>query len=201
MDIAPVVDYLSRNYIELLGFLFGIIYVILAIKENAWCWVAGIVNVTMYIIVFFDSRLYGMMSLQVIYLVMSIYGLVLWMGWFRKGRAKPKPAIRRVRKTESWIIFSFIAGATLLIGIMLAGTDNQIPYWDGLITSFGLAATWMTARKILDNWLVWIVNDVTCVIIYAFIGLYLTMAFYLLLAIMAVVGYREWKRSMLKEEA
>lgn len=201
MDYTPVVDYIFRNYIELLGFLFGIIYVILAIRENAWCWAAGIVNVAMYIIVFYESKLYGMMTLQIVYLIMSVYGLILWTGMFKKSNKTHKLAIRRPTKKETWVIFSFIAVGTLVIGILLSSTDNQIPYWDSLVTSFGLAATWMTARKILDNWLVWIVNDVTCVIIYASIGLYLTMAFYILLAIMAVVGYREWKRNMIKETA
>ena len=75
-------------------------------------------------------------------------------------------------------------------------TNSDIPYWDGLTTGLGLVATWMTARKILENWLVWIFTDILCVGIYYYKELHLTAIFYLIMAIIAVIGYYKWKRSM-----
>lgn len=211
-----ILDYLSANMIEFLGFLFGVIYVILAIRENFWCWIAGLVNVVMYIIVFYEQSLYGMMGLQVIYLFMSFYGLFLWSGLNKliklKGifpgiknpevvsdeagrkNIKEVPQITRMPAGYLWFVAGSIVVCTLIAGYFLTFTDNEIPWMDGLITAMGLAATWMTARKYIENWLVWIVNDLICVFLYFYLGLYLTAAFYIILFTMAIVGYFEWKK-------
>ncbi len=201
LPFMAILDYLSDNIIEFLGFLFGVIYVILAIKENFWCWIAGIVNVVMYIIVFYERSLYGMMGLQVVYLFMSIYGLLLWSGVYHPEKSKnKKPQIIHITTSWIWILSFSVITATFLTGFLLTYTDNEIPWTDGLITSIGLAATWMTARKYIENWLVWIGNDMLCIFIYLYLGLYLTMAFYIILFIMAIVGYIEWKKKMTTEK-
>ncbi|MFO7721824.1 MAG: nicotinamide riboside transporter PnuC [Bacteroidales bacterium] len=191
-----ILRYLAAHYIELLASLFGVIYVILAIRENIWCWIAGIVNVSLYIFVFWQSRIYGMMGLQTIYLLMSIYGLILWAGFIRRKNSKGELPVTNMPGRLRWMIFGATLIAALLTGYLLSFTDNQIPYMDGLTSAMGLAATWMTARKYLENWLVWIVNDAICVALYAYMGLWLTMVLYLIFAIMAVVGYFAWKKSM-----
>lgn len=193
---TTVINYLIGNSIEILGFLFGIIYVILAIRENFWCWMAGIVNVLMYIIVFYNSAVYGMMGLQIIYLVMSVYGLVVWSGWLKKKGEKAQPPVVTTPITQRWKLIVVVAGLALTIGWVLSFSDNTIPWMDGLTTSLGLAATWMTARKYIESWLVWIVSDLICVGLYAYIGLPLTMVFYIVLFAMAIVGYLQWRKSM-----
>ncbi len=191
-----IAHYLATHYIELLGFAFGITYVILAIRENYWCWIAGIVNVIMYIIVFYTSRLYGMMGLQYIYLLMSIYGFLHWAGLWKNKAGRSEVRVSRLPFRLMWVPTGFIVLGTIIIGYILTFTDNEIPFWDGLITAMGMAGTWMATRKILENWLLWIINDVICVIIYAYLGLYPTAIFYLFLAIMAIVGYRQWKKNL-----
>jgi nicotinamide mononucleotide transporter len=190
-----ILQYCTDNYIELLASLFGVIYVILAIRENIWCWIAGIINVSLYIFVFWQSRIYGMMGLQTIYLFMSVYGLVLWAGLIRKKNSRGDLPVTLTPRKTGWILLTFTIFAALLAGYLLSFTDNLIPYMDGLTSALGLVATWMTARKYLENWLVWIVNDVICVALYAYMGLWLTMGLYLIFAIMAVVGYYTWRKS------
>jgi nicotinamide mononucleotide transporter len=190
--IMTFIAYLSENYIELLGFLFGIVYVVLAIRENYWCWLFGMVNVAMYIVVFLQGKLYGMMSLQVIYLGMSVYGLIRWRG--KTGDAGGR--VQKIPTRTLLISLLSILFLTLLSVWILRFTDNSSPWMDGLITAMGLVATWMTARKYLENWLVWIVNDAICVGFYLYAGLYLTTVLYAIFLTMAVVGYIEWKRKM-----
>ncbi len=190
-----IAAYILSHYIELLGFFFGVIYVIMAIRENPWCWIAGIVNVGMYMVVFYQSRLYGAAVLQVIYLAMSVYGLLFWMGIGSK-KEKHVPAITHTPPRLWLLLIILMALGSAVLGILLSYTDNSIPYWDGITTAMGLTATWMAARKYLQNWMLWIVNDILCTIIYGSQGLYLTMALYLFLGIMAIVGYLQWRRKL-----
>lgn len=185
-------DYISENYIELLGFMAGIAYVVLAIREHYWCWVFGIINVGIYIFVFFQGKLYGMMSLQVIYLGMSVYGLIRWRGLSADSGTN---ILKIPNKTFVISMLSMVVLMLLSVWI-LKFTDNTSPWMDGGITAMGLVATWMTARKYLENWLVWIVNDAICVVFYFYSGLYLTTVLYAVFMVMAVVGYREWKRKL-----
>ncbi|HRZ42792.1 MAG TPA: nicotinamide riboside transporter PnuC [Bacteroidales bacterium] len=194
--METLTGYLQTHSIELLGFLFGIIYVVLAIRENPWCWVAGIVNAGLYVWVFFKSRFYGAAGLQGIYLLMSVYGWFFWLG-IGKKKEQAAPVVTHTPARGWPLLIALIAGGSVLFGALFSHTDNPIPWWDGITTAMGLVATWMAARKYLENWLVWIVNDTLCTIIYASQGLYPTMALYLVLGIMAVVGYLHWRKNLI----
>jgi len=192
-----VFAWISSNHIELLASVLGIVYVILATRQNIWCWLAGIINVALYIFIFFDARLYGDMSLQMVYLLLSIYG---WYSWkYGRSGGKEKLNITSLKLKRSMFLLMIVVILSVLFGYMLSYTNSDIPYWDGLTTALGLIATWMTARKILENWLVWIFTDLLCVGIYYYKELNPTAVFYLIMTILAVIGYYKWKRSM-KEE-
>ena len=189
-----VITWISSNYFELLATLFGILYVILAARQNIWCWLAGIINVTFYIFIFFDANLYGDMSLQMVYLLLSFYG---WYHWkYGKSENKEKLQISILKVRQALVLLIIVIVLSFVFGYLLSYTNSDIPYWDGLTTALGLVATWMTARKILENWLVWIFTDLLCVGIYYYKDLHPTAVFYLIMAIIAVVGFYNWKRSI-----
>jgi len=198
MDISNILElstsWISSNYIELLATIFGIIYVILATRQNIWCWVAGIINVALYIFIFFNARLYGDMSLQLVYLVLSFYG---WYSW-KYGRSDDKKILQvsTLKLRIALFLLIILLILSLLFGYLLSFTDSDIPYWDGLTTALGLIATWMTARKVLENWLVWIFTDLLCVGIYYYKELNPTAVFYFIMAVIAVIGYYKWKKAM-----
>ncbi len=187
-------DWIVQNYIELLGLVFGVAYVILAARQNIWCWATGIVNVSMYIYIFYAARLYGDMALQVFYLAMSFYGIYQWK--FGKTLSSSSISIRNIAPKILLTSGLYTLGAWIIFGWLLTKTPSDIPYWDGLTTALGLTATWMTARKYIQSWLVWIFTDALCVGIYLFKGLNLTAFFYGFLTIMAVYGYYEWKKQL-----
>jgi len=189
-----VVNYLSDHLIELTGFLFGVIYVVLVIREHYLCWVAGSINVIIYIVVFYQNSLYGMSLLQLFYLFMSIYGFLLWRGLYKPPGGTGAQQIRNIPVKLGWIVAAMVFIAAIVTGYLLSYTDSTIPRIDGATTILGLAATWMTARKFIENWLVWIVNDLVCVLVYLWIGLYLTAALYLVFFVMAIVGYLAWRK-------
>lgn len=187
-------EWLANNWIELTASVLGVAYVFLALKQKVLCWPVGIVNVGMYIYVFFQARLYGDMALQAFYLVMGFYG---WYRWsFGKNSGEEKLPIVRIKRRTGIVLAILTAISTIIFGIILTASSSSIPYWDGATTALGLAATWMTARKHLENWLVWVFTDLLCTGIYIYKELHMTSVLYFVLAIVAIFGWYEWKKNL-----
>jgi len=185
--------WLASNYIELIGSILGIVYVLLASRQNIWCWITGIVSCGLYIIVFFIEKLYGDMSLQFFYLIMGFYG---WYVWTHKKNKTKKIYISAIPLSQFLWMSVFVFSATFIFGYILSFTDDPIPYWDGFTNALGLAGTWMIARKYLENWLLWIFANSVCVAIYYYKGLYPTVIFYFIMSLLALRGYNIWKNEI-----
>jgi nicotinamide mononucleotide transporter len=179
---------------ELLAVVFGFGYVWLAIREDARCWPVGIVNVAIYFFVFFHARLYATAVLQAVYVVLSIYG---WRQWLRGGESGGRLAVSRT--PSRWAAFLAAAGvaASLGLGFFLKyRTDAALPFPDAATTAFSLVAQWMTTRKWLESWLVWIAVDAVYLGVYFSQSLYLSTGLYAAFLGMAMLGYRQWRASM-----
>ena len=182
------------NPYEAAGVLFGIVAVYLTVRENVWCWPLGLVNVALFVFVFWRARLYADMGLQVVYVGLCLYG---WYEWLHGG---PNHGALAVSRTPRWTIGLLAllgtAGAGLLGLFLTRHTDASVPFWDSSTTSFSLAAQFMQTRKWLESWIVWIVVDVVYVGIYVYKSLYLTAGLYTVFLALAVLGFREWKESL-----
>lgn len=180
--------------LELAGTILGLISVWLTVRQNIWCWPTGLVMVALYAVVFFRARLYADAGLQVVYFVLQLYG---WYEWLYGGKARGKLEVARITfRLGAWLAV-VAAAATALMGYMLATrTDASLPYWDSAATVLSLVAQWMLARKLIENWLVWITVDVLSIGIYAAKALYPTMALYAAFLGLAVFGWIEWRKSL-----
>jgi nicotinamide mononucleotide transporter len=179
--------------VELAAVVLGLTCVWLTVRQNIWCWPAGLGQVFLYIAIFYQVRLYSDMGLHAIYVLLGLYG---WWHWLRGGpaggtlpvtRIKPGPAAR-------WFAVALL-GTGALGGAMATYTDAALPYWDAGTTVLSLIAQWLLARKVLESWLVWIAVDILSLGIYYSRALYLTMGLYGVFLILAIIGYREWRRS------
>ena len=188
-----VQDWIINNYVELIGALLGIAYVLLASKQNIWCWLMGIISCALYIIVFFTAQLYGDMALQLFYLIMGLYG---WYLWQRNKNSDKKLMVNTIKKIHVVYLMLLVNISTVIFGYLLSFTDNPIPYIDGFTSALGLAGTWMTARKYIENWWLWIFANLFCVGVYFYRDLYPTAVFYLIMAILAYRGYLIWKKEL-----
>ncbi len=195
MLFTEITNWLSINYIEVIGALLGSIYVILAAKENVWCWFFGIINVLIYVYIFFQSQLFGEMILQIFYLLMSFYGLYVWL---KKTDNKQNKNIKisniKIKTLINAIITTIIIGFGF--GYLLTYTSTNVPYFDGIATALGITGTWMTARKYIENWIWWVFANIYCIGIYYYKELYPTIGFYVIITILAVIGYFQWKKAM-----
>ena len=184
--------------LEAAGVLFGVVAVWLTTRENVWCWPAGLVNVGLFIVVFYRAKLYADMGLQVVYVALCLYG---WTKWLHGGRNR---GALRVSATPRAALAALAAAGVVFaagLGFFLARrTDAALPFWDAGTTSFSLVAQAMQTRKWWENWLVWIAVDVVYVGIYVVKQLYLTAGLYAVFLVLAAVGLRSWRRSMAVSE-
>jgi len=168
--------------------------VLLTVRQIIWCWPAGLVSAGFFIIVFLHARLYGAMALQGVYVALMLYG---WHAWLHGGASGGQ--LRVSRTPRLWWLGLGLAGTVFAaaLGLFLEHqTDAALPFWDAGATSFSLAAQWMTTRKWIENWLVWIAVDVVYVGIYVSQGLYPTAGLYAVFLVLAALGLLEWRRSL-----
>lgn len=184
------------NYIEIFGALFGLLYIFLSIRQNIWCWPVGFITSALYVYVFFVTKFYADMGLQVYYLIVSVYG---WYHWMYGGKSKQqddlKPAWGNLRLYVA-LTFAAIALFAAIAFILVKFTDSEIPYWDAFTTAGSFIATWMLARKLIENWLVWILVDTVALGTYIYKELYATVALFLVYVVLAILGYLQWKRAL-----
>mgnify|MGYP003296193579 CR=1 FL=1 len=191
MDL--ITNWLSQqSLLETSGVITGILCVYLAAKNNIWNWPIAIVSVAIYIVIFIEAKLYADTGLQIYFLFTNIYG---WYFWSRKSKTGGKLAVSSIKRIE--IIWSVIAVLifTLALGFILkGGTDAVFPFTDSFCTACSLVAQVFLARKVMENWLIWIFVDVIYVGIYIAKGLDLTAGMYALYIYIALVGYLDWRK-------
>lgn len=184
--------------LELLAFITGIVGVWLTAKENILNFPVGIINVALYAWLFYSPsvRLYADALLQLIYIVLLIYGWYLW-------SVKKKSLVLIVTKTSSkdWLAYVPITLAgTLTLGYFLdTKTNASLPYADAGLTMASLLAQYLTSKKKIESWLIWIVADLAYVIMYMIKDLKLTALLYVVFILLAIFGFNNWKKIRLKE--
>ena len=182
------------SIIESVAVLFSVLYVILAAKENILCWWAAVISVTLYIYIFFSAQLYPETGLQVFYLFMAFYGYYNW--------NKKEQSLQIIEWNISKHFAVLILGAilTFLMGFYFTTyTNAKMPIVDSFTTVFSIFATYMVIKKILGNWLYWIVIDTVSVYLFYSRDLHLTSLLFMTYTIIAIFGYFNWLKMMQKD--
>lgn len=197
-DKGIMLDFLTRNWFEISGVLISLIYLYFSIKQKIWLWPFGILSALFYMLIYFQSKFYADMGLQVYYFFVSIYGWYVWTS-SKPGKTDEKASLIVTRtSSQLWLSLSIVM-LILWIGIffiLIKFTDSEIPAWDAFTTAASVIATWMLARKLIDHWLLWIIIDLVSMSLYIYKGLYPTSVLFAIYSIMALVGYRTWKNEM-----
>ena len=182
--------------IEIVATVFGLASVALTIRRSIWCWPAGLVQVVLYVWVFYRAKLYSDVGLHVVYIVLQLYG---WHHWLR-GRREPGavgaelPITRLSAAGWAAAAGAGAVGSVALGPVMARYTDAALPYWDAAVVGLSLVAQTLLARKVLENWLFWITVDVLAVGVYATKKLYPTTVLYAVFLVMAVLGWLAWRK-------
>jgi nicotinamide mononucleotide transporter len=183
------------NPFEVVGVMTGIVGVWLTTRQKIWCWPVGLVSVTSFIVVFSAARLYAAMGLQFVYVGLLAYG---WYSWLHGGEGRGTLAVSRLPRSLGVGLGAAGIVSTGIVAYWLrARTDEALPYLDGFTTSFSLVGQWMQARKYLENWVVWVIVDLVYVGMALSQGLTLTAGLYCVYVGLALMGFHDWRRSML----
>ena len=198
MDLGRLLELAVQNRLEIFAVVFGIVSVYLSTREHIWSWPTALVNVSLYFIVFLEAKLYADMGLQVVYFALSLYG---WYEWLYGGEQRTELHVSRITRSLGVRLAVIGVGSAVLLGTLLARfTDAALPYLDSLTTSTSLVAQWMMTRKILENWAVWVAVDVVYIGMFISKQLYLTAGLYAVFFVLAVMGFRQWKKSFTDRE-
>ena len=184
----------GSSCLELVAVTFGIVSVLLSVRENIWSWPTALVNVALYFALFSTAGLYSDMGLQVVYFGLSLYG---WYEWLYGGKGKTALLVSRT-PVRVWLILA-VVGVTVwaMLGVVTSRLPGvALPYVDAATTTVSLLAQWMMTRKLLENWTVWVAVDVVYICMFIFKGLYLTAANYAVYLLLAMLGHFAWKRSL-----
>jgi nicotinamide mononucleotide transporter len=194
-------DWLVINYIEITGAVLGVLFLFFEIKQNWLLWPLGILTSLFYIFIFYQAKFYADMGLQFYYVLISIYG---WYYWWRGGKASEGDSLSIVRLTSylSWILLGLTIVLFVLISFILVRyTDSPVPYWDAFTTALSITATWMLARKILEQWWLWMLVNSVSLGLYIYKGLYPTVVLFAFYTVLSYVGYVQWMKTYkLKED-
>jgi len=188
-EILQILTQLNFNWsiIESAAVFFSILYVILALKESIWCWGAAAISVILYIYICYTAQLYPETGLQVFYLFMAFYGYYQW------NKNDSTLQIQQWTITKHLLILLIGAILTFLMGFYFSlYTNAALPLVDSFTSVFSVFATYMVAKKVLGNWLYWIVIDAVSVYLYFSRDLHLTSLLFMGYTIIAIFGYFSW---------
>jgi nicotinamide mononucleotide transporter len=178
---------------EVAAVFLAIVYLLLAIREHPGCWPAALLSSLIYVALLGQQQLYMEAALQVFYAAMAVYGWWVW-----------RPAAEGGAPVVHLWPWRWHASALLLVGLLslfsgrllATNTAAALPYLDSAITWASLLATWMVARKVLENWLYWFVIDSVSLGVFLTRGLYLTATLFALYLVLIVIGYRRWRSQL-----
>lgn len=178
---------------ETAAFLLSIAYVWLNAKQNTWCWPVGGLSVALYAYVFYTSHIYADAALQIIYLVFSLYG---WLNWKKLAKQPTETPIVSIIKKPLVLVRYLVAatiigwGAYQVLTIVPTATMRQ---WDAQTFALSLTATYWSARKIIENWPLWIITNTIYVGVYLYRGLELTALLSVIMIVLSVYGWVKWR--------
>jgi nicotinamide mononucleotide transporter len=182
------------NPIELIAVVMTLVGIVLTIKERISCWPVAIVGILAYLVVFIRARLYADAALQPIYVVQNIYGWWYWARGGARGQGTVPIVVLGWRSRSVWLVGT--AAISLVVGAGLARwTNAAAPYADATLSTTSLVANWLLARKVLENWWLWIAVNVGYVLLFWRKHLLLSAGLYAILLALAIAGLIEWQRS------
>ncbi|MDG4820920.1 nicotinamide riboside transporter PnuC [Asanoa sp. WMMD1127] len=190
-DTAFTLGGTPTSWAELLGFVTGALNVWLVARQRISNWPVGILNVALLMLVFWTSGLYADAGLQVLYVILGFYG---WWAWLYGGQHRTRLQVTDTSRAE-WVALA-AAGVALTAALWLfldRATDSTVPLPDALTTALSLLATYGQTRKRWESWWLWITADLIYIPLYAYKGLYLTAALYLIFLTLCVFGLRQWR--------
>jgi len=185
-------QFLRNSLLELTAVVFAIVYLVLAVRENILCWFAAGISTLIFLYIFWDVKLYMESGLQVYYLGMAVFG---WYQWRLANDGSTSLQVSMWSMREHLLALVLIALLTFTSGYLLhSGTDARLPYLDSLTTWGSVVTTFMVVRKVLENWIYWLVIDSISIYLYIDRELYFTAILFAVYIVIIFFGWLTWSK-------
>lgn len=191
--IDQIVSQISHtSLLEWFAVITGFTCIYLAAKQHILNWPISIFSVIAYAVLFYQGKLYGEMLLQGYFLFTAIYG---WYYWIKRKQEHKKPIVR-FTLNEMLLAMGAIFVCSILLGLFLYHfTDTDVAYIDGTLASVSFVAQFLMTRKVLQNWIMWVIVDILYIPLFIYKDYFLTAILYAVLAFIAWLGYTDWKKT------
>jgi len=187
----------QTSFLEWFAVVTAFACIYLATKQHILNWPISIFSVLAYAFLFYEGKLYGEMTLQGYYLFTAIYG---WHYWTKRKQEHQKPVVR-FNAREIGITILVMLVFSVLLGLFLHHfTDTDVAYIDGTLASISFVAQFLMTRKVLQNWLMWVIVDILYIPLFIYKEFMLTAVLYAVLAFIAWRGYIDWKKSWITNQ-
>jgi len=187
---------LKTTWPEWFGVFFSIFQVLLARKNNPNNYLFGIAGISLTLYVMINSKLYAEFTLNLYYLVMSIYGWIYW----KFGKQESETAISRTSGNEKLIVVGIVTATFSIFWFFLTYyTDSDVPVWDSLVSAFAWAGMWLMARRKIENWVLLNLSNIIAIPLLIHKDLYLYAILTAFLFMVAISGYMEWRKILNKK--
>ena len=192
-------NYIVQNSLEITAVIFAILYLVLAVKQNILCWICGIISSILYFFIMRSAGLYMEAYLQIFYVFMGLYG---WSQWKKETKNKENFVVHTWSKLNNFFALSMILILSFLSGTLLSSfTDSAFPFLDALVTWGAVVATYMVAKKLLENWLYWLVIDSISILLFISKDLWLTACLFGIYIVIIIFGFRLWSKALEENNA
>ncbi len=182
----------ANSWLELTAVVLAMTYLLLAVRENSLCWYAAFVSTAIFLVIFWQVKLYMESGLQVYYLIMAIYG---WYQWTRGDGGSRGIAITTWPGNTHIMAIGTVIAASIVSGYFLSNySDARMPYLDSFTTWGSVVTTYMVAAKVLENWIYWLVIDSVSIFLYLDRELYFTALLFVAYVIIVIFGWLAWRK-------
>lgn len=185
----------KTSWLEVVAMVSGVLFPILAAYEKKLCWLFGGISAIAYAWILFDGRLYQDAVLSVFYLGMSLYGYLMWQGIIK---SKKEPVKISKAHPVTFAICLVIGSQYFFVGGYCFDhfTNSDYPYVDAFVTGFSLVATWLEAKKKIENWYIFLVADAVGIWLFWEKGYMLTAILYGIYCLLCIYGIIIWRRKI-----
>lgn len=187
------------NPLEIIAVALGLANIGLLVRRSIWNYPFGMAMVALYLVIFWEARLYGEAVLQVFFFVVQGWG---WWLWARAGGLTQMVTVTWMDTRARAAALALVAGSSLGIGWAMARfTDAALPFADATIAGASVVAQVLLALRRVENWALWIAIDVLSVGVYLNRELYLTAGLYVVFLGFAAAGLIAWAKAARSGEA
>ena len=184
--------------VEGVAVALALTYLLLAVRQSPWCWVCAIASSAIYLVLFMRAGLPMQSALQAFYVAMAGYG---WVAWRRGGAEGSVLPISRWPLSRHLCALALVAIVTAIVGRLATRYGSAQPHLDTVVAASSVLATWMVTRKLLENWVYWIVIDSVAAVLYWTQGLQATAGLFVVYVLIAVRGHFAWVRDYRRARA